>query len=162
MMHRTRKYSRTFQATRHLVEGLEKRLFLSAAIAAFEDQQPYLTGHNPLAVAVSDVNRDGKVDLAVANFFGKSVMKLRPSDGVVIGTFPVDDGAAGLAVAGPHLWVANSGTDRVTELRILDGRVVERFRVGKTPAAVAFDGTHIWVPNSGSNTVSKRQAVGPA
>jgi len=68
------------------------------------------------------------------------------------------DGAAGLVVVGPHLWMANTGTNRLTELRLLDGAVVERLRVGKSPAEVAFDGTYVWATNAGSNTVSRRRA----
>jgi hypothetical protein len=42
------------------------------AATAFQGQQSFATGTNPHAVAAGDVNGDGKVDLAVANFNGNS------------------------------------------------------------------------------------------
>ncbi|HSZ57078.1 MAG TPA: VCBS repeat-containing protein, partial [Tepidisphaeraceae bacterium] len=59
--------ARLRQAAWFQVEGLERRVLLSSAIAAFNPQQAFPTGTNPLALAVADVNRDGKLDLIVAN-----------------------------------------------------------------------------------------------
>src|SRR6476469_1767405 len=55
------------------VEGLERRVLLSAAIAALGNQQTFLSGPNPLAVALGDVNRDGKLDAVVANNTGDTI-----------------------------------------------------------------------------------------
>src|SRR5579864_6212824 len=48
------------------VEGLERRLFLSSAIAAFAAQQTFSTGQAPDVIAAADVNVDGKMDLVVS------------------------------------------------------------------------------------------------
>jgi hypothetical protein len=61
------RQARLRQAARFQVENLERRVLLSSAIAAFNPQQAFSTGTNPLALAVADVNRDGKPDLIVAN-----------------------------------------------------------------------------------------------
>ena len=50
----------------HTIEGLEPRIFLSAAL--FRPSQSYAVGMTPLSVAVADVNRDDKPDLIVANY----------------------------------------------------------------------------------------------
>src|ERR1700680_534107 len=58
---------RTAPAGRYCVEGLERRRFLSSAIAAFAAQQTFAAGVHPYSVAQSDVNGDGRLDLIVAN-----------------------------------------------------------------------------------------------
>src|SRR5579871_855043 len=51
----------------HLAEELERRVMLSAAIAAFGAQVTFGVGSQPRSVATADVNGDGKLDLLVAN-----------------------------------------------------------------------------------------------
>src|SRR5579863_1938652 len=55
------------------IEGLERRLLLSNAIAAFGAQQTFATGANPRSVAIADVNSDGKADAVVANSTSNTV-----------------------------------------------------------------------------------------
>ena len=47
-----------------------------SAIASFSPRQDFVTGSAPDAVAVADLNGDGKPDLAVANFFSNTVSVL--------------------------------------------------------------------------------------
>jgi DNA-binding beta-propeller fold protein YncE len=48
------------------------------------------------------------------------VTKLRASDGVVLGTFPVGNAPAGIAFDGANIWVANL-SNSVTKLRASEG-----------------------------------------
>ena len=57
-------------------EELERRVLLSAAIAALGNQQTFLSGQDPRAVALVDVNRDGKLDAVVANTTGNTISVL--------------------------------------------------------------------------------------
>jgi YVTN family beta-propeller protein len=81
-------------------------------------------------------------------------MKLRPSDGAVVGTFTVGDGPAGLAADATTLWVANHGDSTVTRLDRATGAVIATYTSGRGPFGVAFDGRHIWVANFSGDSVS--------
>ena len=105
-------------------ETLERRLFLSAAIAAFQDQQSYPVGHSPVSITVADVNRDGKPDLIIANSTDNSVgVLLGIGDGTFQAqqTFSTGYGSHPFSVAiadvngdgKPDLIVANYGTGTV-------------------------------------------------
>ncbi len=87
-----------------------------------------------------------------------TVSKIRPSDGAIVGTFPVGSGPRGLASDGTHIWVANSGSSTVTKLRQSDGGVEGTYPVGTGPVTVAFDGTYVWVLNNGSSDVTRLRA----
>ncbi|HSZ57445.1 MAG TPA: FG-GAP-like repeat-containing protein [Tepidisphaeraceae bacterium] len=109
----------------HCVEKLERRMLLSAAIAAFQTQQVFPTGADPVALAVADLNRDGKPDLIVANNTDGTV-------GVLLGdgtgsflnqqTFACGANPFAIAVADvngdgkPDLIVANYTSSRVSVL----------------------------------------------
>jgi hypothetical protein len=94
----------------------------------------------------------------VANQSSNNVTKLRASDGVVLGTFPVGANPTGVAFDGINIWVANQISNNVTKLRASDGTVLGTFSVGLGPTGVAFDGINVWVTNRGSNNVTKLQA----
>ena len=81
-------------------------------------------------------------------------MRIRPADGAVVSTFPVGDGAAGLAVDPKNLWVANNGSSSVMRLDRVTGSILETFSSGKGPFGIAFDGRHIWVTNFASSSLS--------
>ena len=76
----------------------------------------------------------------VASDQTNSVMKLRVSDGAVLGTFSVGTHPLGIAFDGNNVWVTNSGSNTVTKLQVSNGAVLGTFNVGNFPFAVAFDG----------------------
>lgn len=61
------------RAAAYWAEGLEGRVLLSTAIAAFGAQQTFATGLIPNWVVGSDVNGDGKADLVLTNFWSNTV-----------------------------------------------------------------------------------------
>jgi DNA-binding beta-propeller fold protein YncE len=110
------------------------------------------------------------------------VIKLRASDGAILGTFPVGPSVPtgspqlmpnnAIAFDGTNLWVTTPifGSQQnvlpwlqnpdpeagaVTKLRASEGTRLGMFPVGHTPLGIAFDGVNIWVANQGSGTVSK-------
>ena len=94
----------------------------------------------------------------VGNFTGNTVSKIRVSDGIVVGTFPVGNAPWRIAFDGANIWVANSGSNTVTKLRASDGANLGTFPVGTQPNGIAFDGTNIWVTNFNSNNVTRLRA----
>jgi len=56
-----------------LAEELERRVMLSAAVAAFGAQVTFGVGSQPRSVVTADVNSDGKLDLLVSHGAGNSV-----------------------------------------------------------------------------------------
>jgi hypothetical protein len=87
-----------------------------------------------------------------------TVIKMRPSDGQVLGTYTVGSDPRGMASDGTNLWVANFGSGTVTRLRISDGASQGTFAVGTNPVAVCFDGVNVWVANNGSSSVTRLRA----
>jgi hypothetical protein len=67
----------------------------------------------------------------VTNFSGRSVTKLRSSDGALLGTFVVGIKPTGITYDGANMWVTNSGSSSVTELRAGDGAVLGTFAAGQ-------------------------------
>ena len=49
------------------------------------------------------------------------MIKLRASDGAVLGTFGVGSAPLGLAFDGANIWVTNQNSNTVTKLRASDG-----------------------------------------
>ena len=90
----------------------------------------------------------------MTNFFSKSIMKLRPSDGFLLGTYPVGHDPAGISFDGTYLLVANSGENTVMRVRPADGAALATYRTGKNPLCAISDGTYIWAANFGSDSVS--------
>src|SRR5262249_28873774 len=101
-----------------------------------------------------------------------AIIKIRPSDGVVLASFflgPSDGGrrhANGIAFDGANLWGALSGFDvngaavqSVIKVRPSDGAQLGAFAVGNGPEGVPFDGGNIWVANNGNNPVTKLGAA---
>src|SRR5713226_9643456 len=90
--------SRPAVRSRPHLELLEDRTLLSAV--SFSPPVSYTAGVQPLSVAVGDLNGDGKLDLAVANFLSNSVSVLLGNGD---GTFQT---AHNFAVGGSAYFVA--------------------------------------------------------
>ena len=75
-----------------------------------------------------------------------AVIKMRASDGALVGTFtfpntdPFD-----MVFDGANIWVTNAGLNSVTKIRASDGPLLGTFAVGKLVEGVTFDGANIWV-----------------
>ena len=133
---------------------------------------PFGAGNTPVFVAVGDFNRDGKPDLAVANF-GDNTVTIRLGDGT--GAFPTSSTVgAGTSIASvavgdfngdgkPDLAVANFNSNNVT-IRLGDGAgafaTSATVGAGTFPQSVAVgdfnrDGKpDLAVANFGSNNVT--------
>jgi hypothetical protein len=130
--------------------SLNQRKGLNAAKS--KPFQTFPVGDGPVELAFDGTN------IWVANWVGNSVMKLRPSDGSILGTFKVGTRPLDLCSDGANTWVANSDSNTVTKLRASDGMVLNTFDVGSKPHGVLCDGSNIWVANNESNNVSKLRA----
>src|ERR1035438_10456849 len=75
----------------------------------------------------------------VANPQSGDVIKVRASDGTVLGTFAAGSQPLDLCFDGSNIWVVNNDSDTVTELRASDGSTLGTFVVGTNPYALAFD-----------------------
>ena len=88
-----------------------------------------------------------------------TVMRIRPSDGVVLNTYNVGLGSIDTLYDGNHIWVSNRDSNNVFKLKVSDGSVVGVYSAGlNSPHFMCFDGTNIWVPNPGDNTIAKMNA----
>jgi len=92
------------------------------------------------------------------------VVKVRPSDGAVIGTYTVGkvgNGVGGITFDGQNIWVANFSGGTVIKLKASDGTILGTYNVTPQPFDILFDGTDIWVSDLNHNTVSRvRQSDG--
>lgn len=112
----------------------------------------FAVGNKPIGLAF-----DG-ASMWVANLNSDNVMKLKASDGSMLGTFSVGSLPAGIAFDGANVWVANYGSGTVSKLQANDGTLVGTYAVGANPFELAFDGANVWVANSGSGNITKLRA----
>jgi len=105
----------------------------------------FTTGQNPIAVAVGDLDGDGKLDLAIANHFGDSISIYRNTS--VRGVIDADSFAAPLilpASVGPHgLAIQDMNGDGKPDLIVPNnghgsGNTVSVYRNTGTPGNLAF------------------------
>jgi hypothetical protein len=138
----------------------------------FAPPQTFQTSGTPIGLDVQDFNRDGRTDLATANFSSDDVsILLGGGDGTLAQAmnFPVGDRPSGIIAADFNrngrldLAVANSGTDNVS---VMAGRVggtfgpIQNFSVGDAPGSITavdlnLDGRlDLATANFGSDNIS--------
>ena len=108
----------------------------------------------PLCIAFDGAN------MWVSNGEDTTVIKIRISDGVMVGAFPVGFSPNGMAFDGANMWITH-GSRSVSKVRANDNAILGTFTVGSataSPSDIAFDGANLWVTNAGDNTVTKLRA----
>ena len=80
------------------------------------------------------------------------LIKLRASDGTLLGKHRVGDVPWGIAFDRGRIWVTNIGSNDGARLAI-GGLVERRYPVGDEPRGILFDRTSIWVANNLDATV---------
>lgn len=132
---------------------------LNASDCTEASGSPFVVGDKPGKLVY-----DGS-SIWVVNFEDNTVTKLRASDGVLVGTYPITGiGPQGIAFDGATIWVTpwnNGNGNTVARLRASDGADLGTVTVGTYPTGITFDGTYVWVANSGDDTVT-RIGVSPA
>jgi len=147
-------------------------VLLGNGAGGFAARTDFATGNDPVYVAIGDVNRDGRPDLAVTNGVSNTVSVLLGNGAGGFGAkadFPTGSGPFAVAIGDvnadgkPDLVVANSGPNTVSVM-LGDGAggfgAKTDFATGTHPTSVAIadvnrDGKpDLVVANSGANTVS--------
>jgi hypothetical protein len=80
-----------------------------------------------------------------------NLLKIRPSDGAVLGQYTVNISVSGALDAmvfdGANIWISNDG-NTVSKVRPSDGTMLGQYPVpGGNPGGMVFDGENIWVVN---------------
>ena len=108
--------------------------------------QVFPVGHSPSAMV-----SDGQ-NLWVATGLD-TVVKLRMSDGVILGSFATGHIPHAVAFDGGNIWVSNAGDGSITELRASDGAFLASVATGYAYAnGILYDGESIWVACGGGLT----------
>jgi DNA-binding beta-propeller fold protein YncE len=117
--------------------------------------------------ALADVNRssgsrevlfDGS-NIWVLSAFRGEVIKVRASDGAVLGKYRTGMFPIAIAFDGSNIWVSNHDSQDVTKLRATDGKLLGSFHVGPLPVGVACATTDVWVANSGDVSNNRGHTV---
>src|SRR5215471_3512488 len=88
-----------------------------------------------------------------------TVIKVRPSDGHILGTFgPFSAGAGSMAFDGANVWITTSGNNILEKVRASDGALIGQF--GGGGSSILFDGANIWWTNG--NRISNLAKVRPS
>jgi DNA-binding beta-propeller fold protein YncE len=93
-----------------------------------------------------------------------SVLKMRPADGAILGTYTVGHLARDMVFDGTSIWVCNSNDNTVSRLRAADVALLGTYPTGAQPRGITYDGVKIWVANSAQNTLTviAPQNAGPS
>src|ERR1051326_2303533 len=97
--------------------------------------QSFPVGNSPRYLAFDGEN------IWVTNLDDNTVMKLRPSDGAILGTFTVNEDPLWIIFDGENIWVCNRNGYSVTKLAV-DGTVLGTFFTGVGPGGLAWDGAN--------------------
>jgi serine/threonine protein kinase/DNA-binding beta-propeller fold protein YncE len=96
--------------------------------------------------------------LWVLDDFDETVMKLNPTSGAKLDTFPVAGNPVAIAAGLGSVWVADaSGT--LTRLDPSTGAPTGPIRVGQNPTDIAIGLGAVWVTNQGDQTISRIDPV---
>ena len=92
---------------------------------------------------------------------GSSLIKFRPSDNVILGTFSTQAaGTAGsLTFDGANIWVGILSSPLLLKFRAGDGALIGTFSLPSIARELGFDGFHIWVA-SGNKLLKLRPSDG--
>ncbi len=127
-------------------------------VEKFRESDGTLLGNFPIQPgslgAIDGIAFDGTfIWVATGDYIKTSqptLVKLRVSDGAVVGTVQVAAGANYLAFDGANLWT--TGNNAVTKVRASDGAILGTFTVSNGAFGLAFDGSHMWVVGNGAVT----------
>jgi len=88
-----------------------------------------------------------------------SVHKIRASDAVHLGAFPVGPAPVAVAYDGVGaIFVVNDAGNSVSKLRTSDGSCFFNpctLAVGSFPSGIVFDGQYMWITNTGDGTLTR-------
>lgn len=101
-----------------------------------------------------EVLYDGRF-LWVGNHNGRSVSKIDPTYGTVIGTYSTPGQVSGIIFDGEHIWASNRYSGSITRFRASDGTLIGTYAVGNGPQSFAFDGSHLYVSLNDANQIVK-------
>ena len=96
---------------------------------------------------------DGE-NLWVGNVAANILIKLRPSDGAILATYPAPDPYS-IAYDGANVWTTDCNGLAVTKIRPTDGTILGSFPTGGCRNSLAFDGTNIWVAAATSSSCGR-------
>jgi len=139
--------STVFDGENIWVGGLDRDLAVQVSVSDGSIQQVVQLAK--LGVGVPGLAFDGRHIWALVD---DSVIKLRASDGVVVGTYYFDFDSAGFTPAsivydGTHFWVGGRDRDLALHVSVHDGSILQVVQLAKLGVGVpdlAFDGEYIW------------------
>ncbi len=118
---------------------------------------------HPRGVVFDGANLWVAATSADPSLVGGQAVKVRATDGAILGRFAAGCNPQSVAFDGRNIWASDAGDITtcggggiVTRLRAADGTNLGTLAVGSSPQGLAFDGRGMWIANQGSNTVSKR------
>lgn len=126
--------------------------FVSSPDGAPATVRSISVGSHPAQIAVDSVNES----LYVTNEVSSNVSEINETLGAVVRTFVVQNNPIGLALAGPGVFVANSGSDSMTLIDIAYQSVLGSFPVQGQPTGVVNDphDGYLFVGRFGANNLT--------
>jgi outer membrane lipoprotein-sorting protein len=112
----------------------------------------FAAGKDPFGICFDGNN------IWVTNHESNDVIKLRASDGAILGQYVVGQYPSGICFDGTNIWVASPFSSNVTKLKASDGTILGTYTLDSPPGPICSDGNNIWVTNPESNDVIKLRA----